>query len=584
MGNRAGSSSYVEKDIQTANDEKNKTPPELQNGVVTDRQCTDVFMCIIFTVFFCGMFATAAYGYAKGDPVKLITPFDSDGNQCGLKGSAMADYKVLYWPNLNNLVLNPNGLDQTVCVKYCPDKGNLTQCVPNTQFSSCPEADYESKRYIGRYCLPTNSTLKDSIIDKFASGNLARYFGDLGAAWYLFLIMAGISTTLCLIYLILLKWIAKPMIYISLVLIFLLLLGGGFYVFYLGVKYEGKDHTRAVMIGMGIMLWIMCGLFLLAICCCWGAIRLAAAIMQAASDFVRNTPQIFFVPAIFFFIISSWIVFWIISAIWVFSVGTIEKRDGSPFAEMKWETTTRYVWIYHLFGLLWISAFIIACAQFIIAAVAALWYFSQGGSSDDKGKANLRMGIKWIFRYHVGSIAFGSLLIAIMQMIKLIFEYLRRKTRNLQAQSCIARCMCCIIGCFIQYLDSCVRFIAKNAYIQMALTSKNFCTSARLAFSLVVRNAGRFSMTNSIGGILIFLGRLLIAALSAWIAYIIIMNSDLKDEVYSPVFPIIVVVIIATPRKSQRIPRNKRQAACKQNQSSRQSFFIILRSKSNSQD
>jgi len=80
------------------------------------------------------------------------------------------------------------------------------------------------------------------------------------------------------------------MIYISLVLIFCLLVGGGFYVFFLGVNYEGYDHTREVMIGMGILLWILAGLFLLAICCCWGTIRLAAAIMKAASDFVRQTP------------------------------------------------------------------------------------------------------------------------------------------------------------------------------------------------------------------------------------------------------------------------------------------------------
>ena len=34
--------------------------------------------------------------------------------------------------------------------------------------------------------------------------------------------------------------------------------------------------------------------------------------------------------------------------------------------------------------------------------------------------------------------------------------------------------------------------------------------------------------------------------LSGWIAYLIIMNSEgLKDNVYSPVFPVIVVVIIA---------------------------------------
>jgi len=45
-----------------------------------DRSCTDVFMCLIFFVFFCGMFATAAYGYYKGDPTRLINPYDSSGN------------------------------------------------------------------------------------------------------------------------------------------------------------------------------------------------------------------------------------------------------------------------------------------------------------------------------------------------------------------------------------------------------------------------------------------------------------------------------------------------------------------------
>lgn len=120
------------------------------------------------------------------------------------------------------------------------------------------------------------------------------------------------------------------------------------------------------------------------------------------------------VPVMFFLIICGWIAWWIVSAVFVYSVGEIVKDDNTPLADMKWDTTTRYVWIYHIFGMFWISAFILGCAQFIIAAVCSLWYFSQGGNADDKGKASLSMGIKWIFRYHVGSIAFGSLLIAIM--------------------------------------------------------------------------------------------------------------------------------------------------------------------------
>ena len=369
--------------------------------------------------------------------------------------------------------------------------------------------------------------------------------GDLGTAWYIFLIMLGISLVLCLLYLFLLRCFAKPLLYISFVLIFALLLGGGFYVYYLGDRYESGDHTRSVMRGMGILLWILTGIYTIILLCCCSRIRLGIAIMQAASDFVRNTPSIFAVPFIFFLINAVWLVFWIFSAIWVFSVGDPVKRDGLPLADIEWNSTTRYVWIYHLFGLFWVSAFIIGCAQFIIAATTCVWYFSQGGSADDKAKASLSTGFKWIFRYHMGSIAFGALIIAIMQMIKLAFEYLRKKYEKMLPNNPCTKCLICCLRCFIWCLDCCVKFITKNAYIQIALTNKNFCSAAWLTFCLIVRNAARFSIITSIGAILIFVGKALIIIFSGWIAYLIMMNSDLKDKIYSPVFPIIVVCIIA---------------------------------------
>lgn len=56
-----------------------KDNEKLKDGIVMDRRCTDKLMCLIFFVFFGGMFATAAYGYKFGDPSKLVTPFDADG-------------------------------------------------------------------------------------------------------------------------------------------------------------------------------------------------------------------------------------------------------------------------------------------------------------------------------------------------------------------------------------------------------------------------------------------------------------------------------------------------------------------------
>ena len=173
------------------------------------------------------------------------------------------------------------------------------------------------------------------------------------------------------------------------------------------------------------------------------------------------------------------------------------------------------------------GSFIIGCAQFIIAATTCIWYFAQGGSADDKSKASLRIGFRWIFKYHMGSIAFGALIIAIMQMIKLAFEYFRKQYEKTVPANPCSKCLICCLRCFIWCLDSCVKFISKNAYIQIALTSNNFCSSAWSTFFLIVRNAGRFSITSGIGAILMFVGKAFICIVTGFLGYIIIMNSKL---------------------------------------------------------
>ena len=135
---------------------------------------------------------------------------------------------------------------------------------------------------------------------------------------------------------------------------------------------------------VGIGLWIVSGIYLIILLCCCSRIRLGIAIIEATSQFVAHRFSIFLIPIAFFLITMIWLAFWIISAVYVYSSGEV-----TGLGEIKWNKTTRYVWIYHIFGLFWISAFITGCCQFIIAAVACIWYFAQGGSSDDKAKASI---------------------------------------------------------------------------------------------------------------------------------------------------------------------------------------------------
>jgi hypothetical protein len=205
--------------------------------------------------------------------------------------------------------------------------------------------------------------LREELLKKIASGDLGRYMSDLATCWWVFLVLGGISAVLSFTYLVLMRWFAKPIIYISMVSIVVLLVAGGFYVFFIATKYDVGDNTRLAMRGMGILLWILSGIYLIILCCCWSRIKLGTSIMEAASDYVANTTSVLFVPIIFFFIIAAWVVFWVISAIYVYSVGDASQSKTNPIlADMKWNNTTRYIWIYHLFGAFWISAFIIGCA------------------------------------------------------------------------------------------------------------------------------------------------------------------------------------------------------------------------------
>jgi hypothetical protein len=57
-------------------------------------------------------------------------------------------------------------------------------------------------------------------------------------------VLGGISAAMGFIYLVMLRWFAKPLIYVSILSIVGLLIGGGFYVYFVGNTYNAGDNTR----------------------------------------------------------------------------------------------------------------------------------------------------------------------------------------------------------------------------------------------------------------------------------------------------------------------------------------------------
>jgi len=246
--------------------------------------------------------------------------------------------------------------------------------------------------------------------------------------------------------------------------------------------------------------------------------------MEAASDFVTSNMKILILPIIAYLVSICIFVVWLYSAVYIYTVGEAEYRKGQFFSNIKWGKQTEYIMWGYLFGLLWSVAFVICMQQFIIACLCCMWYFSGQGAamSDSPGEVSILKALKWGLWNHMGSVAFGSFCIAVVTMIRIVFEYLAKKYEAIAGKdNVLVKAITCCMRCVLYCLDKYVKFITKNAFIQIALNSTNFCTAAWESFYLIIRYMGRFSSAGMIGWILMILGKGTIMGISAWITFLI---------------------------------------------------------------
>jgi len=183
-----------------------------------------------------------------------------------------------------------------------------------------------------------------------------------------------------------------------------------------------------------------------------------------------------------------------------------------------------------LFVLLWNNAFMIAVGQCTIAGSVGIWYFTPNAVKGSK--PSVLPAVKNCFRYHAGSLAFGSFILAVVQLIKYALLYLKKQmeAQKNAVMAKIAGALACLVQCFERF----VKFLNKNAYIQIALLGKNFCRSAMAAFYLILRNAGRLGVLATIGSMITLIGVFFITAATTVVGYFFLINAFEKEELSSP--------------------------------------------------
>ena len=375
---------------------------------------------------------------------------------------------------------------------------------------------------------------------------LITWVSDLYITWPIILASLGWTFVIALIYLFFVRFCAGFIVYLTILLVLGCFIVLGYFFHDRANLYDSVDDSmyHSTMIGLGWFCYALAIIWFLVIVVLCNRIRLAANMMEVTAKYIHANCCIFFVPIFFFILTGAWYAYWVIISIYLYSTG--EMKGATVIANIEWDNKTRYAWWFHLFSLFYMNEFLKALAQFVYASSACIWYFSHDKGTDEKP---IKTSFKRAFRYHLGSLAFGSLIVAIIRFIMFFMEYIKKKVDKTVGQKTkqgkIYRCIICCCQCCMNCVARTMEFINKHAYVQIALKGENFCKSAWEGFGIIVRNLGRFSTLFLIGGFFNLFGMIFIAASSGMIGYLLITNIDtFADKISSPVLPTFTMVMI----------------------------------------
>ena len=205
------------------------------------------------------------------------------------------------------------------------------------------------------------------------------------------------------------------------------------------------------------------------------------------------------------------------------------------FSDFNTHTSLIILEFYLLFMFLWLSNYVIALTQCTLAGGFSFWYFIHYKLKKTVCcKCALLRGFLKAFLFHTGSLALGSLVIAIIQFIEFILVFIQHRLQaysdKLKLVKWILRALTCVVFCVERFL----RYVNRVVYIEMAIYGTGFCFSLCKAVKLFVSSPIKFAVKDTLSILTLFLVRIAIISLTALIAYFIIAyNSPLTTFLYN---------------------------------------------------
>ncbi|XP_025783260.1 choline transporter-like protein 3 [Puma concolor] len=513
------------------------------------RKCTDTTWLFLFFLFWTGLLFIMGYSMVAGATGRLLFGYDSFGNVCGkknspvegapLSGQDMTLKRHVFFMNSCNPEVKDVRLSSTIlCVSSCPeeqldtleevqlfaDKNGSFLCVyslnsinytqnPNAD-SLCPRLPVPPSKSFPLFnrCVPQTpecyslfaSVLINDVdtLHQILSGIMSGRDTILG------LCILALALSLAMMFTF---WFITTLlvhIFIALIISGLLFVCGVLWWLYydythdLSIELDTERENMKCLLGFALVSTVMTAVLLSLIFVFRKRIKLTVELFQVINKAISNSPFLLFQPLWTFAILIFFWVLWVAVLLSLGTAGAAQVIEGGQ-VEYKPILGIRYMWWYHLIGLIWTSEFILACQQMTVAGALVTCYFNR------------------LCGTHTGAVALGLENLCAPGggwHVPLAPEYGSKDYFNHIGQQHNAwsthmfRCCFCCFWC----LDKCLCHLNQNAYAATAINGTDFCTSAKDALKLLSKNSSHFTSVNCFGDFIIFLGKVLVMCLTVF--------------------------------------------------------------------
>ena len=304
------------------------------------------------------------------------------------------------------------------------------------------------------YSVSSNTCKKDELLPDLQE---AKTYGRLAFAVFLAVVI-GIGM-LCLM-----RAVPRETIIVSnIVMAILYFAAAGFFI----IK---KVYVAAVLFAVCALI----GLLFLALA--WKRIPFAAMCLQMSSHVVLNYWGTLITAMITLFIHAAFIVTWLFSA-----------RNLDRF-----ETSNPLLWALILI-LYWGTEVFRNVVHVTTSGVTSDWFFSLGGPGTPaefqgaRRESGVTLGAaKRAAVWSLGSICFGSLIVAIIRTVRTVLRLSMRHGGIIK----------CLVLCLLACIESLMRYFNDYAFVQVAMFGKPYITAAKDTWTLVKNGTGWDAIIN----------------------------------------------------------------------------------------